>query len=164
MQPDIPRYLSLLLHIFEHKKNLPILLTVMSVPRIAIIGAGLGGLTLARILQHGGMQCTVFELDQDRSTRDQGGLVDLHPESGQLAIREAGLFEDFQKHSLQAAEAMKLIKNDGRVFWDENGAKNVETGNSRNRPEIDRATLRDILLDSIQPASIQWNRKLVRVE
>jgi 2-polyprenyl-6-methoxyphenol hydroxylase-like FAD-dependent oxidoreductase len=136
----------------------------MSVPRIAIIGAGPGGLTLARILQHNGMHCTIFELDQDRSTRDQGGIVDLHPESGQLALREAVLFEDFQKHALPAAEAMKLIKSDGRIFWDENDMKNVETGHSRNRPEIDRAKLRDILLDSIQPDSIQWNRKLIRVE
>jgi 2-polyprenyl-6-methoxyphenol hydroxylase-like FAD-dependent oxidoreductase len=42
--------------------------------------------------------------------------------------------------------------------------KNVETSRSRNRLEIDRAKLRDILLDSIQPASVQWGRKLVRVE
>ncbi|CAF9912769.1 MAG: hypothetical protein ALECFALPRED_008301 [Alectoria fallacina] len=91
----------------------------MSTPRFAIIGAGPGGLTLARILQHNGMQCTIFELDQNRSTRDQGAIVDLHRQMGQLALREAGLFDDFQEHSLPGAEAMKLIKSDGRVFWDE---------------------------------------------
>jgi 2-polyprenyl-6-methoxyphenol hydroxylase-like FAD-dependent oxidoreductase len=95
----------------------------MSVPRIAIVGAGPGGLMLARILQQNGMQCTIFEFDQDRSTRDQGGIVDLHPESGQLALREAGLFEASQNHSLPAAEAMKLIKSDGRIFWDEDDMK-----------------------------------------
>ena len=136
----------------------------MSIPRIAIIGAGPGGLTLARILQHNGMQCTIFELDQDRSTRDQGGIVDLHPDSGQRALREAGLFEDFQRHSLQGAEAMKLIKSDGRIFWDENDTNNCKTVHSRDRPEINRSTLRGILIDSLQPASIRWNRKLVRVE
>jgi hypothetical protein len=65
------------------------------------------------------MPCIIFEIDQDRTTRDQGGMVDLHPESGQLALREAGLFEDFQKHSLPGADAMKLIKSDGRNVWDE---------------------------------------------
>src|SRR5450432_3199784 len=136
----------------------------MSAPRIAIIGAGPGGLTLSRILQHNGMQSTIFELDRDRSTRDQGGMVVLHPQSGQLALREAGLFEDIQKHARPGAEAMKLIKSDGRVFWDENDIKNFGAGHSRDGPEIDRTALRDILLDSIEPASIQWNRKLVRVE
>ncbi len=119
---------------------------------------------LASLLQHNGMQCTIFELDKDRSTRSQGGIIDLHPESGQLALREAGLFEEFEKHLLPGAEAMKLIKSDGTVRWDENNMEGVEAGPARNRPEIDRTTLRNILLDSIDPASIQWGRKLVRVE
>jgi 2-polyprenyl-6-methoxyphenol hydroxylase-like FAD-dependent oxidoreductase len=110
------------------------------------------------------MKCTIFELDKDRTAREQGGMIDLHANSGQLALHEAGLFEEFLKHSLPAAESQKLIKSDGRIMWDENNTKNPETGPSRNRPEIDRSTLRDILLDSIQPGSIQWNRKLVRVE
>lgn len=137
----------------------------MPTPRIAIIGAGPGGLTLARILQHNGIQCTIFELDQERSSRNQGGMVDLHPETGQLALREAGLWTDFEKNARPEAEAMKLIKSDGTVMWDENDIENVKTRYvSRERPEIDRAVLRDMLLDSIQPRSIQWDRKLVRVE
>ena len=119
---------------------------------------------LASLLQQKGMPCTIFELDKDRSTRSQGGIIDLHPESGQLALREAGLFEEFKKHLLPGAEAMKLIKSDGTVRWDENSMEGVEAGPARNRPEIDRTTLRTILLDSIHPASIHWGRKLVRVE
>ena len=136
----------------------------MPTPRIAIIGAGPGGLTLASILQHNGMQCTIYELDRDRSTRNQGGIVDLHRETGQLALREAGLFEEFRKHSLPAAEAMKLMKSDGRVMWDENDSRDAGIDHSRDRPEIDRSKLRDILLDSIPSDSIHWNKKLVRVE
>ncbi|KAF6224361.1 hypothetical protein HO133_010938 [Letharia lupina] len=94
------------------------------------------------------MQCTIFELDQDRFTRDQGGIADRHREMGQLALREAGLW----------------VKSDGRVFWDENDANDAGTGHSGERPEIDRARLRDIFLDSIQSDSIQWNKKLIRVE
>ena len=119
---------------------------------------------LASLLQHNGMHCAIFELDKDRFARNQGGIIDLHPESGQIALREAGLFEKFEKHLLSGAEAMKLIKSDGTVRWDENKMKGVEAGPARNRPEIDRTTLRNILLDSIDPSSIQWGRKLVRVE
>ena len=133
----------------------------MPSPHIAIIGAGPGGLMLACLLQHNEIQCTIYELDQDRHVRDQGGIVDLHPQSGQLALREAGLFEDFQKYSLPEAEAMKLIKSDATICWDENKTKTVETRQSRERPEIDRKVLRDILLDSIPSDFIQWNKKLV---
>ena len=89
--------------------------------------------------------------------------MDLHPSSGQLALREAGLLSEFQEHSLPAAEAMKLIKSDGSVCWDENDMKGVKPKDTRDRPEIDRSALRDILLDSIEPSSIHWNKKIVSV-
>lgn len=136
----------------------------MPTPRIAIIGAGPGGLTLASILGRNGMQCTIFELDRDRSSRTHGGILDLDAETGQLALREAGLFEQFQKHSLPGAEAMKLIKSDGSVAWDENDMKKIPGYVPRDQPEIDRAALRDILLNSVEPSSINWDRKLLRVE
>jgi 2-polyprenyl-6-methoxyphenol hydroxylase-like FAD-dependent oxidoreductase len=132
----------------------------MAIPRIAIIGAGPGGLMLARILQHNGMKCTIFELDQDRHSREQGGMLDLHDDMGQPALREGGLLEEFKKHANPGAEAMKLVRSDGSVPWDDN----VTAGPSRNHPEIDRTKLRDILLDSVQPNSIQWGKKLVRAE
>ncbi|KAF4633283.1 hypothetical protein G7Y89_g4829 [Cudoniella acicularis] len=140
----------------------------MSAPRIAIIGAGPGGLTLASILQKNGVKCTIFELDASRTSRDQGGIVDLHSQAGQLALREAGILGGggggVEKNTIPLGEAMKLIKSDGTVCWDESHTKHVEHATSRDRPEILRSKLRDILLDSVEPASIQWNRKLVRVE
>lgn len=90
--------------------------------------------------------------------------MDLHREMGQPALREAGLFEAFQKHALPGAEAMRLVKSDGTVFWDENDTNVAGAGGSGDRPEIDRAKLRDILLHSIEPNSVQRNKKLVRVE
>ncbi|TEY71693.1 hypothetical protein BOTCAL_0088g00270 [Botryotinia calthae] len=138
----------------------------MSAPKIAIAGAGPGGLILARLLQHNGIKCTIFELDANRDARSQGGIIDLHADMGQRAIREAGLMEEFQKHSLPDADSMKLVKADGTVAWDENN-KNAESDSirqARNRPEIDRARLRDILLDSVEPDSVRWNSKIISVE
>ncbi|KAF7858927.1 hypothetical protein EAF04_008968 [Stromatinia cepivora] len=138
----------------------------MPVPKIAIAGAGPGGLTLARLLQHNGIKCTIFELDPNRNARSQGGLIDLHGDMGQRALREAGLIEEFQKHSLPEADSMKLVKADGTVVWDEN-EKDEEKDllrQARDCPEIDRARLRDILLDSVEPDSIQWNSKIIGVE
>ncbi|KAH9224424.1 hypothetical protein DL95DRAFT_378027 [Leptodontidium sp. 2 PMI_412] len=59
---------------------------------------------------------------------------------------------------------MKLIKADGTICWDENDMRGMEVSQSRDRPEIDRAQLRDILLDSVEPGSVRWGKKLVRVE
>ena len=151
-------------HLYKNRKLPYPQPRTMSAPRIAIVGAGPGGLTLARILQQNGMESTVFELDRDRRARDQGGIVDLHRHMGQLALREAGLFAEFEKHALPAAEAMKLVKSDGRVLWDDNDAGDAGTDHrSRDRPEIDRSKLRDVLLDSIRPDSIRWDKRLVRV-
>ncbi|KAA8565489.1 hypothetical protein MFRU_006g00700 [Monilinia fructicola] len=139
----------------------------MPAPRIAIAGAGPGGLTLARLLQHNGINCHIFELDGDRNARSQGGIIDLHADMGQKALREAGLIEEFLKHALPEADSMKLVKADGTIVWDENGndgENNLLIRQARDRPEIDRARLRDILLDAIEPGSIQWNSKITRVE
>jgi 2-polyprenyl-6-methoxyphenol hydroxylase-like FAD-dependent oxidoreductase len=69
----------------------------MQEPGIAIIGAGLGGLVLARILQIHGIPSTVYELDVAADARKQGGSLDMHEESGQLALRTAGLYEEFRR-------------------------------------------------------------------
>lgn len=48
---------------------------------------------------------------------------------------------------------------------DENKGAGVERPNDmKGRPEIDRVQLRNMLLDSLDPASVMWGRKLVRVE
>ena len=58
--------------------------------RIAIIGAGPGGLTCARILQRHGIPVTVYERDADAHARQQGGSLDLHEADGQAALRPVG--------------------------------------------------------------------------
>ena len=61
--------------------------------KIAIIGAGPVGLTMAKLLQQKGIDVTVYERDKDAQTRISGGTLDLHKGSGQEAIKKAGLLK-----------------------------------------------------------------------
>ena len=63
--------------------------------KVAIIGAGPAGLTMARLLQQGGVQVTVYERDLNAQARIWGGTLDLHRESGQEALEKAGLLEQY---------------------------------------------------------------------
>jgi len=68
------------------------------VARIAIIGAGPAGLTLARIVYVNNIPCTVFEKEESREIRSQGGTLDLHPKAGQAALKKAKLWKEYQQH------------------------------------------------------------------
>jgi 2-polyprenyl-6-methoxyphenol hydroxylase-like FAD-dependent oxidoreductase len=118
----------------------------MSYPSIAIVGAGLGGLVLARILQMRDIPCTVYELDPAADARQQGGVLDMHEKSGQFALRTAGLYEEFRRLIQPQGEAMRILDKAGTVFIDY-----APRADEWGRPEIDRTALRDLLIASLDP-------------
>ncbi|HEX8113254.1 MAG TPA: FAD-dependent monooxygenase, partial [Kofleriaceae bacterium] len=131
----------------------------MSFPRIAIVGAGLGGLVLARILRRHGVASTVYELDAGPDARRRGGLLDLHVGSGQRALHDAGLLEQFRANTLPQGEHVRVMDKAGTVFID----RGPEGGEGL-RPEIDRTVLRNLLLVSLPPGAVAWGHKLTAAE
>jgi 2-polyprenyl-6-methoxyphenol hydroxylase-like FAD-dependent oxidoreductase len=60
--------------------------------------------------------------------------------------------------------AMKILKSDGSVAWDENIQPDLDPPPIPTYCEIGRTKLRDILLDAVKSDSIQWGKELVSVD
>ncbi|MEV7030306.1 NAD(P)/FAD-dependent oxidoreductase [Streptomyces sp. NPDC093272] len=120
---------------------------------VTIIGAGLGGLTLARVLHVHGITSTVYEGETSATARTQGGLLDIRDYNGQPALETAGLTEEFRRLILEGRQAMRLLDLGGKVLLD---VPDDGTGGS---PEVQRGELRQMLLDSLPSGTVRWGRK-----
>jgi len=121
--------------------------------KIAIVGGGPGGLTLARLLQIKGADVKVYERDLNRNVRVQGATLDLHEESGLAALKEAGLMPAFEANYRPGAEKVRITDQRLNILLDEHTLES----RVNDRPEIDRGPLRNILLDSLQPGTVVWD-------
>ncbi|MBB2158056.1 FAD-dependent monooxygenase [Gluconacetobacter diazotrophicus] len=124
---------------------------------ITIIGAGLGGLMLARVLHVHGIASTIYEAEASPNVRTQGGQLDIHDYNGQLALKAADLFDEFTAIIHAGGEATRVLDKYGTVLLDE---PDDGTGN---RPEVQRGDLRRILLNSLPADTIRWGHRLASV-
>jgi 2-polyprenyl-6-methoxyphenol hydroxylase-like FAD-dependent oxidoreductase len=122
---------------------------------ITIVGAGLGGLTLARVLHVHGIDAAVFDLDASPTARAQGGMLDIHDDSGQVALRAAGLHDRFRTLIHPGGQAMRVLDKRAVVHLAE------EDDGDGGRPEAERGQLRDLLLGALPAGTVRWGVKVV---
>ncbi|MFH9399346.1 FAD-dependent oxidoreductase [Streptomyces sp. NPDC017638] len=122
---------------------------------VAVVGAGLGGLVLARVLHVHGIEAALFDLDPSPDARAQGGMLDIHDDSGQEALRAAGLHERFLSLVHAGGQATRVLGQDGAVRFA------APDDGSGGRPETDRGDLRELLLGSLPAGTIRWGAKVV---
>ncbi|MCF2532125.1 FAD-dependent oxidoreductase [Yinghuangia soli] len=119
---------------------------------IAIVGAGLGGLALARVLHVHGIESAVYEREPSRAWRTQGGMLDIHEGTGQRALREAGLIDGFRAIARGEGQDLRLLEPDGTLLLQEDTPDDAPLA----RPEVERTELRALLLDSLPEGTVRW--------
>lgn len=161
------------------------------IPRIAIIGGGLGGFSLLMHLHRLGIPATLYERDESLEARSHlGGVLDMHYKSGQRSLREAGLEEQWRKFVVPEGEDTKILDSQGNTLHEDRGfgprpdegkhdsspIQEAETDtdsdkvahtqggdppvNERDRPEVDRHILRQLMHDTVPRSMIKWGHAL----
>lgn len=121
--------------------------------KVAIIGAGPVGLTMARLLQQHNVDVSVYERDRDPHARIWGGTLDLHEHTGQVALKQAGLLDAY----------FAIAKPMGRKVVDAQQHCLFTIDAQANPPEINRNQLRTLLLNSLQPGTVLWDHKFMEL-
>lgn len=123
--------------------------------RVTIIGAGLGGLTLARVLHLHGIAATVYDAEPAANSRTQGGQLDLHEHNGQQALHIAGLDAKYRSILNEGGAAQRVSDRHAVILAE------VPDDGGMEKPEALRGDIRRILLDSLPEGTVRWAKRVV---
>jgi len=131
---------------------------VLNHKKVAVIGAGPVGLTMAVLLQQKDVEVNVYERDVNAQTRVWGGTLDLHKESGQKSMKKAGLLNKYYEMALPMG--IKIADEHCNILF----TKEITPENQYDNPEINRNHLREMLLGSLADDTVIWDMNFTGME
>jgi 6-hydroxynicotinate 3-monooxygenase len=132
----------------------------MQGPRIAIVGAGLGGITAGMMLQRAGYNVRVYE--QAPQIARVGAGINLGPNVMKV-MRHLGLSDTMYDIGLIPESYWSREWDTGRVLFDVPLARYAETFGMPNLI-MHRGDLQAVLASALQPGSLVFDRQLVGLD
>ncbi|KAF9119294.1 hypothetical protein BGW39_000398 [Mortierella sp. 14UC] len=127
--------------------------------RVMIVGAGVGGLLFAILLDRAGIDYSIYE--RAKEVKPLGAVMALS--AGALpALDQLGLYESLKKVSLPAGGKFKIYKDDMTLIAGVAGLPEELLG--YRHVIFARPGLYDLLLSQISPEKIHFNKKVIAIE
>ena len=129
-------------------------------PRVAIIGGGIGGLTAANALSQAGIEVAVYEAAAE--LREIGAGVALHANAMRV-LRAIGVEDGVRKVAGRSEWAVTRNGKTGRVI-SKTSSKQQATAFGLQSATVHRADLLDVLADALPPGLVTLGKRCTRVE
>lgn len=132
-----------------------------SKPRIAVIGAGLGGPATAALLQRAGYPVRVYE--QTPSFSRIGAGINLSPNVMRILDR-IGVCKPLQKAGAQSSHWLSRKWDSGEVLLDYPMGEALEKYYGAPYMCVHRGDFHALLIESVAPGTIEFGKRLVGLE
>ena len=133
---------------------------------VLIIGAGIGGLTLAQGLNKSGVSVAVYERDRTPVDRVQGYRVHINP-TGSAALHEClppHLFDAFARTCGKPTKGIRFATERGKVLLALNELNAAESRDAiEQHRSVSRISLRQVLLSGLEGV-VHFDKAFVRYE
>ncbi|KAI0132804.1 hypothetical protein BJ170DRAFT_680681 [Xylariales sp. AK1849] len=129
-------------------------------PHVLIVGAGLGGLTLAQCLRKQGISFEIFERDAEQYSRPQGWAIGLHT---MLEEFESSIPSDMPDLRAATAHLLPLKLNSQVCWYFPRSESRIGVQDTPEHPclRANRTKLRNWLSTNL---GIQWDKRVKSVE